>query len=273
MFAPEDVLSAERPFPLPPDRRILYLSAVPRADAGAEEAFVIRLPHKQLDQFSITAGSVVSKSEVAVSRLQEGTKQALELREGLKDRVSPQLRREQQRVDRFRKAAKDKVKALSGIPLQLRDGALRNNKLLIQHRSDLATKLKPLQDQAIVDGLGRLKKLKPTLRLSLTPEDLQQLGLHLRGGRLVGQVDVKELTAKSSSLTGGQDLVRRQIPSNLLIDALERKYLVPATNRPNRNRPSPSAPRTTHGTPSVERGTSHASTKRACRIRRKSYEQ
>jgi len=230
IFAPEDVQSAERPFPLPPERRILYLSAVPRTDAGAEEAFVIRLLQKQLEHFSITAGGIASKSDVAVSRLQEGGRQALELRDGLKEKMGPQLRREQQRVDKIRKAAKEKVQALSGIPRHLRDGELRNNKLLIQHRRDLAAKLKPLQDQAIHAGLARLKKLKPTLRLSLTSEDLQKLGLRQEGDRLVGNVDVKELIVKARSLNGGHDLVRRRSPNNQLIDALERRYLSSAVD-------------------------------------------
>src|SRR5258707_402304 len=36
VFAPEDILDAKRPFVLPPEQRILYISSVPRADAGAE---------------------------------------------------------------------------------------------------------------------------------------------------------------------------------------------------------------------------------------------
>ena len=51
VFAPEDIRNRDEPYPLPPDERILYISTVPRDDAGSVEAFVIRLLQAQVDIF------------------------------------------------------------------------------------------------------------------------------------------------------------------------------------------------------------------------------
>src|SRR5438105_4358270 len=56
IFAPEDVIDAQHPYPYPPDKRILYISGVSRTDAGAEEAYFIRLLQAQLDKFHIQTG-------------------------------------------------------------------------------------------------------------------------------------------------------------------------------------------------------------------------
>src|SRR6266508_3896534 len=54
IFALEDIQKMNEPYPLPPEERVLYISTVPRADAGAEKAFVIRLLQAQLDHFHIS---------------------------------------------------------------------------------------------------------------------------------------------------------------------------------------------------------------------------
>src|SRR5262249_44656902 len=41
VFAPEDVGDPDHPVPLPPAKRVLYVSAAPLTDAGGEEAIVI----------------------------------------------------------------------------------------------------------------------------------------------------------------------------------------------------------------------------------------
>ena len=69
VFAPEDVQGLDMPYPLPPEERILYISAVPRNDAGAEEAFTIRLLQAQLDHFDLKAGASSPDSSVDDHRL------------------------------------------------------------------------------------------------------------------------------------------------------------------------------------------------------------
>ena len=53
VFAPEDIHDGQFPYPRPPEDRILYMSIVARFDAGAQEAFVIRLLQSQLDRHQI----------------------------------------------------------------------------------------------------------------------------------------------------------------------------------------------------------------------------
>jgi hypothetical protein len=230
VFAPEDVQSAAKPFPLRPDKRILYISSVPRSDAGAEEAFVIRLLQEQLQRFSILQGDSPSKSNAGANLLQSATDQTVALRTSVQEKIGPYLRREQQRIDRIRRTATEKTQSLSGIPMHLRDGQLRNNKYLITHHTELAAKLKPLQDQAITDGVKRIKKVAATLRLSLTLPELRKLGVREQDGKLVGKISANNLVAKTRALMGGPDLVRQSTPSNALADQLERKYLLPQAN-------------------------------------------
>jgi hypothetical protein len=223
VFAPEDVQSAARPYPLPPEKRVLYLSAVPRTAAGAEEAFVIRVLQEQIAHFGIYQPSGVPTTDVSVTRLSSATTEAIALREGVRATLGPHLQKEQERANHTKKRVAEKVKAMSGVPKHLRDGKLQNNRFLLMHRNELAPRLKAVQDDAIVDGLKRARKLTTTLRLRVSTQDLQDLGL--KNGGASRQVDHKKVLAKVKELLGGVDLVRRAAPSNALADQLEAKYL------------------------------------------------
>jgi hypothetical protein len=231
VFAPEDVQDIERPYPLPPEKRILYVSTVPRTDAGAAEAFVIRLLQAQLDQFHISVGMSARQSGTDSSRLAQSTESALAFRDNVRERLRPRLQEEQNRADRFVKTGRDKVKALSAIPLHLRDNKLQNNRFLIKDKKDLQH-LKEVQDQVFSEGLKRLAKHKSTLRLTLTKADLVDLGLREEEGKVSGKVDSLKLAAKVRSLMKGVDLVRVRTVKNPSPDELERKYLaIGATDR------------------------------------------
>jgi hypothetical protein len=236
VFAPEDVQSASHPFPLPPEKRILYVSAAPRMAAGIQEAFVIRLLQEQIDQFGISQPNGTPTSDVSVSRLHSATTQAIALRDGVRKKLGPSLRAEQQQAHRIRKIAAEKVKSMSAIPLHLRDGKLQNNKFLLFHRSELPTRLKVVQDEAIADGLKRIRKVTPTLRLRLSAQDLKDLGL--RDGK-EQKIDTKKLLAKTKELLGGADIVRRSIPSNALADSLQTRYLSPSKAKGDSNSEAP----------------------------------
>jgi hypothetical protein len=239
VFAPEDVQSAARPYPLPPEKRVLYLSAVPRTAAGAEEAFVIRVLQEQIAHFGIYQPSGIPTTDVSVTRLYSATTQAIALREGLRATLGPHLQKEQERANQTKKLAAEKVKALSGVPKHLRDGKLQNNRFLLMHRNELAPRLKAVQDDAIIDGLKRARKVTTTLRLRVSAQDLQDLGLKNGGAQASRQVDHKKVLAKVKELLGGVDLVRRAAPSNALADRLEAKYLrTPST----REEQKPAAP-------------------------------
>ena len=220
VLAPEDIQSNERPFPLPPEKRILYISAASIQDAGAEESLVIRLRQQQLDSFGISADRSSTAGASQGSRLASAAESAWSFNDTLRERLNPKMRQIQEKTDRRKQVAQELTKDLSAIPVRL-----RNNKFLIKDRSDLKANLAQKQSDAISDGLDRLSKLKPTLHLSLTPGDLTDLGLRMEDGKLTGKVDPKQLAAKARSLNKGVDLVRLRGFDTPDPDVLERKYL------------------------------------------------
>jgi hypothetical protein len=225
IFAPEDVQGPEEPYPLPPERRVLYVSAVPRVDAGADEAFVIRLLQEQLDKFHLSSSSSAGHGVYDSERLARAIEGGLSLREAVQARLRPRVQREHDKNLRFRKLAQDKVQDLSGIPLHLRDDSLRNNQFLIKDRRALAETLRRKQDEAIAEGLERMAANPPTLRLSLTSQDLADLDLREEDGELVGELDPLKMADKVRSLMNGVDLVRVRGLDNPPPDELERRYL------------------------------------------------
>jgi hypothetical protein len=227
VFAPEDIQDIQHPYPLPPEKRILYISTVPRADAGAAEAFVIRLLQAQLDQFHISAGTAAKQSGTDSNRLAHSIESTWVFRDSLRQRLQGRLQEEQKKADKFTAMAKEKVKNLSAIPLHLRDNKLRNNKFLIKDKKNL-TGLKKLQDDVFTEGLKRLEKHNPTLRLTLSRNDLTELGLKEERGRVTGKVDPLKLAAKVRSVMKGVDLIRVRGFNNPSPDELETKYLTNA---------------------------------------------
>jgi hypothetical protein len=226
IFAPEDIQNLETPYPLPPEERILYISTLPREDAGAEEAFVIRLLQAQLDHFGITIAASANESNTDIDRLASAIESTWNFRDGLRDRLSPKLREEQKKSEEYQNIAYEKVKNLSAIPTYLRDDGLRNNQLLINGKQDLAENLKVKQDQVIATGLERLQTRDSVMHLRLTETDLNDLGLQVKDGKIVGEVDPQKLTEKVGSLIKGFDLVRKRGLNNPSPEELIKKYLL-----------------------------------------------
>lgn len=226
IFAPEDIQNMEEPYPLPPGQRVLYISTVPREDAGAEEAFFIRLLQAQLDHFRISVVTATGENETDRDRLANAIENTRILGDRLREKLKPRLREEQKKSEEFRRIAQAKVRNLSAIPLYLRDGALRDNQLFINGKKDLADNLEAKQEQAVTDGLERFQTRNPLIRLTLTTEDLKGLGLEEDRGKIIGKVDSDKLTEKVRSLTKGFDLVRLRGFNNPSPEELEQKYLV-----------------------------------------------
>ena len=177
IFAPEDVQDVKTPYPLPPEERILYISTVPREDAGAEEAFVIRLLQEQLEHFHISATTSTNERNMDDNRLATAIEGAWHFGDRLRDRLKPRLREEQKQSEEFQSKAQEKVRHLSAIPRYLRNDGLTNNRLLINGKRDLADNLKRKQDQVVANGLERLKTRNTVMHLRLTENELKDLGL------------------------------------------------------------------------------------------------
>jgi hypothetical protein len=226
--APEDVQDVKTPYPLPPEERILYISTVPREDAGAEEAFVIRLLKEQLDHFHIPANLSTQASNTNDNRLATSVEAAWDFQDRLRDRFKPRLLEEQKRSDGFRSKAEQKVRNLSAIPAYLRNDDLTNNSLLINGKRDLAHNLKPRQDQVVENGLKRLKTRDAVVRLRLTETELEELGLRVSEGKVVGDLDPDKLAEKLRLRLNGSDLVRKRGLNNPPPEALIKRYFLDA---------------------------------------------
>lgn len=225
VFAPEDVLRVDEPYPDPVERRVLYVSAAPRVDAGADEAFVIRLLQAQLDRFRIPAGATARHGLYDSERLASVVDGGWKFRDALKERLRSRTAQEHEKNTRFREAALEKVRNLSAIPMHLRDENMRSNRLLIRERSQLADSVRALQEQSVSEGLARMEDRSPALRLMLTDQDLADLGLRAKGTELSGSVDPQALAAKVRSLVKGVDLVRVRGLEPPSPELLEQKYL------------------------------------------------
>jgi len=225
IFAPEDVQDLKTPYPLPPEDRILYVSTVAREDAGAEEAFVIRLLQKQLEHFQVSS-AVSNEGNLDDTRLATAIERTWDFKDRLKDRLKARLREEQERTEEFQREAQKKVQHLNAIPKHLQNDGLINSRLLIKGKRELADNLKPAQDQVVGRGLERLKTRKTVLRLRLLRSELKDLGLMMQEGKLVGTINTEQLSEKARAVINGFDLVRKRGLNNPSPEALIKKYLL-----------------------------------------------
>ena len=204
VFAPEDITDERLPFVLPPEERILYISAVPRMDAGAEEVYVIRLLQTQLDRFQITTGAapaVTREPETASKNLFNSIDGAYQFKDNLKEKLHPRLKAQHEQYTKRKESAVKLTKNLSAIPKEKRD-----HPYLLTDK----TKLSEMQEKSIADGLHRLKKYKPAVSVSLNKNDLKTLGLKIKEGEVTGKVTSYEWAQFLAKKIGGVNLIRRR---------------------------------------------------------------
>lgn len=221
VFAPEDILEIDMPYPQPPEKRILYISTVPRTDAGAEEVYIIRLLQSQLDKFQIPAQEDDQQNTKALetqsTTLSDAIERSYQFRDDMKQKLSARLKDQESKTQGFKEMAKNKVKNLSALPLSKRD-----HPYLLNNTSELQT----TQEKSIKDGLGNLNKYKPSLTISLNAEDIKALGI--TGKNQQGKVDIdnSKLVDLLNRKTGGLNLIRSNVNTgNLSATDILNKYL------------------------------------------------
>ena len=226
VFAPEDIQNADDPFPrpLPPEKRILYISAVPRTDVGAEEAFIIRLLQTQLSKYQIPSSLASNRGESESIRLSDAVENAWSFRDNIKVRLNPRIKKDYERAKGFKEKAKEKFKNFSAVPKPLRE-----HPEYLANPEDLGEK----QREVIDKGLTRFEKYKPELQLSLTEKELESLQVKSKDGKILG-VDPSRLAEMIKDKMGGVDLIRiREIkPPVLSPEALLKKYTVNNNDHP-----------------------------------------
>lgn len=226
--APEDVRTAETPMPVSPERQLLYMSAMARRDAGAEEAFVIRLLPAQLERFGIATAPSAGHAATSASRMADTLEASFEASDLLKERFKSRLNAQVTAAHKRREVAKAATKNLSGIPTHLRgaNNPLQNNTLLIPDRSSL-TQLPELQKTAIAQGLMRLKGRKsPVIRLYLTLGEIKNMNLEVDGnGNAKGQASTKAVMVKVRESIKGYSLTRIRGGASVSVEDLQQRYL------------------------------------------------
>lgn len=222
VYAPEDTQGIEVPVPRPPNERILYISAAPRNDAGAEEAYKIRLLKAQLEKFNIpydAASREIKKVNNAYAANIDMIDNSEDLRKKLKLKIKTKLTDQVQSENKIEKHVKQKLKNFSTVPLALRDRPF----MLIN-----AKDLKTVQKKAGAEGIKKISNFENTFKIRLSNNDLDALGIkrneHNEEG---GKINTADMIDKIKSLTGGVDLIRRYDiqPSSMSHDFLFKKYL------------------------------------------------
>jgi len=123
--APEDVRTVEKPTPRSAEDRLLYISAMPRRDAGAEEAFVIRLLPSQIDKFRIAAAPSAGQTVTSASRLADTLQASFDAQDLVRARFQARLGSQVTTAQKRHETAKNKFKNLSAIPAHLRGAITR----------------------------------------------------------------------------------------------------------------------------------------------------
>ncbi|HKC17434.1 MAG TPA: hypothetical protein VKC11_12085 [Steroidobacteraceae bacterium] len=230
VLAPEDVQDLRRPFPLPTEERILYVSSVPRLDAGAEESYVIRLIQMQVDRFQLSTGPQGRDTNSAIQGLADPIIRAFDLRDGLRTKIEPRLLEEQRRAADARRIAKGKLQNLSALPPHFRDADAQKKALIVRGKLNAADQLPNLQQQAIEEGIARIKKVKvKPMRLRLTQTQVAQLGLGIKKNKISGKVLDTKLSEVLPTVSNILSLVRAREVLAPSPEDLIRKYLMPSS--------------------------------------------
>jgi hypothetical protein len=245
VFAPEDATSLDDPRPQPAEKRLMFLTRDPRDDAAPQESFVIRLLQAQVDRHGLgpkpAPDARAARRPQAIDAMGAAWDEATAFRDRFKDQVTEQLAARLKR----RKAAKQAVRNLSGIPLHLRDGEtpnlLQDNSLLIAHRRDLAKRLPDLQQRVVSEGLKRLqrRKHKPVARLYLSPAEIKALGLSVdeKTGRISGEVPAEKFREKARAAIGGSAITKKPGPARKTLAALQARVQALEPAMPGRASP------------------------------------
>lgn len=204
VFAPEDVTSVEHPFPAPPERRVLYVSPIPRLEAGAEEAYIIRILRVQLERFGISRAPanandvLTSSSQRYVDILRRSHDFATEATRLARPILHARLDAANSRIHNTKVSKLAELTALST--------ARQEHPQRLKDRKGLPTLMKT----TLHDGLTKLSRAAASLDLTLTEAQLNDLGLQPDAdGNVSGSVNPARVTKLLSDRNRGIDLIRR----------------------------------------------------------------
>jgi hypothetical protein len=223
----------------PPERDLRYartvrplsISAGPRKRPGEEEAYVIRI-EVRLKRFhrsstpSAQDRDTAPDRDTSPDRLATSIEETWDFAERLTTRLRPRLLDAQKKSDELQAKAKHKVQHLSAIPAHQRKNGLTDTSFLISGKASLAADLHTKLDNAAADGLDRMRKRKPVMRVAFTDSELDELGLSVKDGELVGDIDKDTFASTVRARMTTVDLVRKRGMENPSPETLIMRYLV-----------------------------------------------
>ncbi|MBL8951724.1 MAG: hypothetical protein JNK82_13160 [Myxococcaceae bacterium] len=202
VMAPEDALSADRPYmDAPPEKRVLYLSRVPRMSAAAEEAFLIRLTRAQLTAFDLTAGERPSSVDEEIEARHRLLERERAIDEGVARRTAPEATRRLTQHAAVRKVAKAKFEKLQRV---------KPGGTAAQLRIEAKQKFEEIAPKLFGETMKRIGGTTSRLPLPSDPAALERLGLKVVGDLVSGEMSVDAWMNEMLRATGGHDLVRKQ---------------------------------------------------------------
>lgn len=230
VFAPDDVASVDRPFPLPPEKRLLYMSSLPKFEQGAQ-AYLIRLLPAQLEKFGLAPAGSPPTSEPAHDPSSKTYADTLErtfiFKDNLKTLVKPRIQAQVAHLTAAKTAAKKKFANLSAIPAEN-----RNHPQLLTDPSQLPE----LMRKTVAAGISKLAAAPRDLDLSLSADEVKALDLKVsEKGVVSGHVNAAALAAFLSARNGGVDLVAKR-PSNVDPAQLLARHAPPTETTPSAGR-------------------------------------
>ena len=209
VFAPDDVVSLDRPFPLPLEERILFMSSLPKFERG-QQACLIRLLPAQLEKFGLAPAGLPPTSDPTHDPSSKLYADALErsfaFKDSLKALVQPRLQMQAAKVAATKTAAKAKFANLSAIVAEK-----RNHPQLLTDSS----KLPEMMQTTMSAGIAQHAAVPSSLQLSLSADEVKTLGLKVSDqGEVSGQVNASVLSVFLSARNDGVDLIAKR-PSKL----------------------------------------------------------
>lgn len=227
VFAPEDVTNAERPLAAPAGEALLFMSRPIQTDGALRRTMLVRLLQAQVRKAGIELCRPPTRA--CDELLEQMAARSRRAKEERGSRVDLGKRREH--ILDVRRQARTLVGDLHALPAHIRAARNDGESPVIFGKSKLAKQLPDAQAKVVENGFARMRELRRSVSLRLSPALAAQLGLSMveRDGHSDdGQADFPKVepTAVAKVVreaTAGCDLVRRRArPSAGQLDRLSK---------------------------------------------------
>lgn len=180
VMMPDDLVDMKKRPTSKADSTALYVTQYSREGIAKDEAYVIRLPEKLIqDHDLVTQPSATTDSHDLALSLASSVEKTWQQQNSLKHALSAKRKSLLDRKRLNAVQAKEKVKDLSGLSRKSRE-----HPLFAKSSKDVDE----THHRAIQEGLRSLGKYTGKLKIRLTADEIRDLGLQEKNGELVGAI-------------------------------------------------------------------------------------